>query len=292
MAGDENSPVDDQTAAPDSTAVRVALWRAMHVQVDPPPHVLEDDIGLRLAAPDDHWRERGDMDPDFTKVFRAGVVARARFVEDLVTEQAGQGVGQYVLLGAGLDTFAQRRPEIGTRLRVFEVDQPGPQAWKRRRLIELGYGIPDWVRLVPVDFEAGESWWERLPAAGFDMGQPAVVASAGVSMYLSRDANAATLLQMAQLAPGSTLIMTFMPPLELVDDVGRAGREISERGARASGTPFISFFTPAEMLLLASEAGFADPEHVSAGMLNELYFAGRSDGLRTSNGEELLVATT
>src|SRR3981081_2869471 len=156
------------TAAPDNTAVRVALWRAMHVQVDPPPHVLEDEIGLQLAAPDDGWRHRPDMDPDGPSRCRAAIVARARFIEDLVTEQAGQGVAQYVILGAGLDTFAQRRPEIASRLRVFEIDQPGPQAWKRQRLIELGLGVPEWLRLVPVDFEAGGSWWEELAAAGFD----------------------------------------------------------------------------------------------------------------------------
>jgi methyltransferase (TIGR00027 family) len=125
---------DGPAVAPDSTALRVALWRAMHVRVDPPPHVLEDEIGLRLAAPDDGWRRRPDMDPDATSGFRAAIVARARFIEDLVAEQAGRGVAQYVILGAGLDTFAQRGPEIASRLRVFEVDQPGPQAWKRRHV--------------------------------------------------------------------------------------------------------------------------------------------------------------
>ena len=97
---------DKGTAAADSTAVRVALWRAMHVQVDPPPHVLEDEIGLRLVAPDDGWRRRGDMDPHATRLFRASIVARARFIEDLVVEHSGRGVSQYVILGAGLDTFA------------------------------------------------------------------------------------------------------------------------------------------------------------------------------------------
>src|ERR1700735_969835 len=107
---------DEQTAAPDSSAVRVALWRAMHVQVDAPPHVLEDEIGLQLAAPDDGWRRRGDMDPAGTSRFRAAIVARARFIEDLVADQADQGVAQYVILGAGLDTFAQRRPDLASRL--------------------------------------------------------------------------------------------------------------------------------------------------------------------------------
>jgi methyltransferase (TIGR00027 family) len=283
----------DQTAAPDSTAVRVALWRALHVLVDSPPHVLEDEVGLELADPDDGWRSRPDMDPDGTRLFRASIVARARFVEDLVAEHAGRGVGQYVILGAGLDTFAQRRPEIAARLRVFEVDQPGHQAWKRQRLVELGFGIPEWLRLVPVDFEAGESWRERLAAAGFEDGKPAVVASTGVSMYLTREANVAALRQVASLAPGSTLATTFILPLELTDpDVG-PGLELAAKGARASGTPFISFFTPADMLALAREAGFREVRHVSAASLAERYFADRTDGLRPpDNSEELLVATT
>jgi len=184
---------DQPAAAPDSTAVRTALWRAMHVELDPPPHVLEDEIGLRLAAPDEDWRNRQDMHPQRTRGFRAAIVARARYIEDLVAEQADQGVGQYVILGAGLDTFAQRRPELASRLRVFEVDRPGPKEWKHQRLIELGFGVPAWLRLVPVDFEAGASWWERLVDAGFDAAQPAVVASTGVSMYLTNEAIAATL---------------------------------------------------------------------------------------------------
>ncbi len=210
-----------------------------------------------------------------------------------MVEQAGRGVGQYVILGAGLDTFAQRRPDIASRLRVFEVDQPGPQAWKRQRLIELGFGIPEWLRLVPVDFEAGGSWWQRLAAAGFDASRPAVVASTGVSMYLTRDAIAATLRQVAALAPGSTLAMTFLLPLQLAEPEVRPGLQRAEQGARASGTPFLSFFTPAEMLTLAREAGFREAQHVSAATLAQRYFAGRTDGLRPPlNSEEFLIATT
>lgn len=88
----ENFMDDKPAAMPDSTAMRVALWRAQHVQVDPPPHVLEDELGLRLAAPDNGWRHRPDMDPEATRGFRAGIVARARFIEDMITEQAGHGV--------------------------------------------------------------------------------------------------------------------------------------------------------------------------------------------------------
>jgi methyltransferase (TIGR00027 family) len=283
---------DEQATEPESTAVRVALWRALHAEIDPPPHVLEDEIGLQMVAPGDGWRARPDMDPDGTRGFRASIVARARFIEDLVAEQAGRGVTQYVLLGAGLDTFAQRRPEIASRMRIFEVDQPGPQAWKRQRLTELGYGVPDWLRLVPVNFEQNGSWWQELAVAGFDPGQPAVVASTGVSMYLSKDATAATLRQLAGLAPGSTLAMTFLLPRDLLDDADRAGLQAADQGARASGTPFVSFYAPQEMLAMAREAGFADVRHVSGASLGERYFTGRDDGLRPSTGEDFLVATT
>jgi len=283
---------DERSAVADASAVRVALWRAMHVQVDPPPHVLDDMIGLQLAAPDDDWRLRPDMDPAGTSLFRAGIVARARFIEDLVAEQSGLGIAQYVILGAGLDTFAQRRPEIASRLRVFEIDRSGPQAWKRKRLIELGFGVPEWLRLVPVDFEAGGPWWSQLLIAGFDPDRPAVVASTGVSMYLTKDANAAALREIAGLAPDSTLAMSFLLPTELHDDAVRPGFEAAAKGAQAAGAPFISFYAPEDMLDLARRAGFKGARHVSAAMLNERYFAGRTDGLQTPRGEELLVATT
>jgi methyltransferase (TIGR00027 family) len=279
-------------AAPDDTAVRTALWRALHVEADAKPHVFEDVIGLKLAAPAEGWRDRPDMS-SFTRPFRASIVARARFIEDLVADRIGHGVGQYVILGAGLDTFAQRRLGPASHVRVFEIDRPGPQAWKQQRLVELGFGIPSFLRLVPVDFEAGDTWWERLTAAGFDSAQPAVVASTGVSMYLTRDAITATLRQVAALALGSLLVMSFLLPVELADPGIRPGIERAIAGAAANGTPFISFFTPAEMLALARDAGFKEVRHVSAAMLAQRYFAGRTDGLRPpDNSEELLVAST
>ena len=283
---------DPVTPAPDNTAIRTALWRALHVLADPPPHVFDDTVGLKLAAPEDGWRERPDMSA-FTRPFRASILARARFIEDLVEEQAAHGVGQYVILGAGLDTFAQRRPELSSRMRVFEIDQPGPQAWKRQRLIDLGFGIPLHLKLVPVDFEAGDDWRERLAAAGFDATKPAVVASAGVSMYLTRDAIMETLRRVAALAPGSTFAMTFMLPIEMLGPDIRTGVERAAAGAKASGTPFLSFFTPSQMLALAREAGFRQARHVSAASLAKRYFANRTDGLRPpDNSEELLVAET
>lgn len=277
---------------PDNTALRTALWRALHVAIDPPPHVFKDEVGLQLVAPEEGWQSRPDMSP-FTRPFRASILARARFVEDLVLEQVARGVGQYVILGAGLDTFAQRRPELASSVVVFEIDQPGPQAWKRQRLVDVGLGVPSFLHLVPVDFEAGDAWWERLTASGFDSKRPAVVASTGVSMYLTKDAIVATLRQVAALAPGSTFVMSFMLPIEMTDPEVRPGIERAAAGARAAGTPFISFFTPTDMLALARDAGFTNVQHVSAAALAQRYFANRADGLRPpNNSEELLVATT
>jgi methyltransferase (TIGR00027 family) len=283
--------MNQATATPDSTAIRTALWRALHLEVDASPPVLDDRIGLQLADAGADWRQRPDMNEYASPGVRASIVARARYIEDLVTEQAGHGVDQYVILGAGLDTFAQRRPEIASKITVFEVDQPGPQAWKRQRLVELGFGVPESLRLVPVDFET-TSWWDGLLANGFDAAKPAIVASLGVSMYLTREATATTLSQSAALAPGSTLAMTFFQPLELVAPDEQEMHRATNAAARASGTPFISYYAPDEILAMAREAGFTAARHVSAADYTQRYFADRTDDLRPFTTEELLVATT
>lgn len=273
---------------PDNTAVRTALWRALHVQADAKPHILEDDIGLKLIAPAGNWQQRPDM--KFTKRLRASIVARARFIEDLMIEQSKQGIQQYVILGAGLDSFAQRRPDIVSKLRVYEIDKPDTLIWKQQRLIELGFDVPGYLHFVPVNFETG-SWWEQLLKAGFDAGEPAVVACTGVSLYLTREAIGATLSQIAALAPGSTLAMTFYLPMELLDEEDKPMQEIAEKGARKAGTPFVSFFTPNEILHLAREAGFKEAKTISTKDMEQYYFANRTDNLLPASGEVFLLAT-
>lgn len=274
---------------PDNTAVRTALWRALHVQVDAKPHVLEDEIGLKLAAPQVGWQERPDM--KFTKRLRASIIARARFIEDLITEQSQQGISQYVILGAGLDTFVQRKPEIASTFQVFEIDQPGTLAWKQQRLTELGFGIPEYLHFVPVDFEIS-SWWEQLLKAGFDTNKTAVIACSGVSLYLTKEAIISILNQIAALVPGSKLAMAFYLPMELLDEEDRPMQEIAEKGARAAGTPFVSFFAPDEILVLARDAGFKDAKTVSTKDMEQLYFAKRTDHLLPASGEVFLLAST
>ena len=126
-----------QKVIPDHTAVRVALWRALHVQIDPLPHIFEDEVGLKLISPDESWKNRPDMHPFGTKGYRASIVGRARFIEDLLAEKINEGTQQYVILGAGLDTFAQRRPDLASKLKVFEIDELETQDWKKKRLVEL-----------------------------------------------------------------------------------------------------------------------------------------------------------
>ena len=281
----------EDNAGPESTALRVALWRALHTEIDSAPHVLDDIVGLSIADPEPHWRARGDMDPERTRQFRASIVARARFLEDLVAASLPDGLNKYVILGAGLDTFAQRHPGL-RRLHVFEVDQPGPQEWKRRRLQELGFGVPEWLTLVPVDFETNRiTWWDALVDNGFDPSQPALVASTGVSMYLSREATRTTMRQVAELAPGSTLVMSFMVPVDLLDDAEAGLQTAVEAAARGSGTPFISHYRPDEFEQLALDSGFSAAQCIPPSEIARRYFSGRADGLSPGSAEQLLVAT-
>jgi O-methyltransferase involved in polyketide biosynthesis len=146
------------------------------------------------------------------------------------------------------------------------------------------------VRFVPVDFEADEDWWTALLAAGLRTDQPAIVSSSGVSMYITKEATAATLQRLSQLAPGSSVVMTFMLPFELLDAADRPGLEGAARGAQASGTPWISFFAPDEIVALARAAGFGEARAIATDELANRYLAGRSDGLRASGGEGMLLA--
>ena len=274
---------------PDNTAVRTALWRALHVQVDARPHIVEDEMGLKLVAPPDDWQERPDM--KFTKRLRASIVARARFVEDLIVELSQHGIGQYVILGAGLDTFAQRRTDIASKLQIYEIDQAGMLNWKYERLTGLGFRVPKFLHFVPVDFESS-SWWGQLVNAGFDTGKPAFVACTGVSLYLTEEAISATLQQIAKFVSGSRLAMTFYLPMELLDEEDQPMQELAEKGARDAGTPMVSFFKPDEILSLAHKAGFKEAKTISTKDMERYYFENRTDNLLPASGEVFLLAST
>lgn len=282
-----------QSGEPDNTAIRTALWRALHARVDSPPIIIHDDIGLKLIAPEERWQQRPDMDPDFTRRIRASIVARARFVDDLVTESSTIDFDQYVILGAGLDSFAQRLCPASSG-RCFPVadlrNRPARYAsLETAATDELGFGIPDWPHIVRADFETA-SWWERLLAAGFDVSKRALVTCTGVSLYLTREAIMSTLRQVSAMASGSLLAMSFYLPIELLDEEDRFLQEIAAEGARKAGTPFVTFVSPDELLAWGEEAGLEVSKIMSTQDMVELYFAERTDGFYPASGELFLIA--
>jgi len=286
-------------AGPDLTAVGAAFGRAAHVILDDPPYVFEDTLSIRLADAD-ILRAAQLLTPDGQLAaardepraqWRGTFVGRARFVEDLVFERLGAGVDQYVILGAGLDTFAQRRSDLVSRLRIFEVDEPRTQRWKQERLRELALPVPPSLHFVPVDFESGDSWVSAIATHGFNAARPSVIASTGVTQYISVDAIATTMREAARLAPGTTFVCTFVLPVDLIDADERELRALTEERAATRGYPWISFYSPEQFLSLARAAAFDDVQHVSATALNERYCVARSDGLRAASGEHLITAT-
>lgn len=277
------------TKQPDNTALRTALWRALHVLTDDKPYIIEDKVGYDLIKPEKDWQERPDM--KYTKRLRASIVARARFVEDLAKEQIGKGVTQYIILGAGLDSFAQRNTEIISQVDIYEIDQPNTLTWKEEKLVENGYKIPDNLHFVPVDFETS-SWWTELLNKGFDTTKTTLVSCTGVTLYLTKEAIVDTLKKMTSLASGSTIAIAFYLPLEQLDEDDKPMQEIAIKGAMASGTPFVSFFSVDEIVKLAQEVGLKEIQTVSTKDMTEKYFKDRTDNLVPASGEFFLVAKT
>lgn len=275
---------------PDHTAIRTALWRALHMEIDPPPHIFTDNLAAKLVG-EKNWRDRPDMEPNFSKQMRASITGRARFIEDLVEKMAQKEKIQYVILGAGLDTFAQRREKLLQRVEVFEVDEASTQEWKKKRLKELALPMPKELHFVSVDFEK-ESWWDKLIKSGLDLSKPTAIVSTGVSMYLSKEANLATLKQVSKLAPGSTFAMTFMLSLELLEGPEKSIMEFVMQKAAEASTPFLSLFKPEEILELAKEAGFKKVQYVSGQDIYQRYFSGRPDALNAGTAEAFLVVQT
>ncbi|KUG12445.1 methyltransferase [Elizabethkingia sp. HvH-WGS333] len=272
---------------PDNTAIRTALWRAFHTQADSEPHILEDTVGLQLIAPEEGWQERPDI--KYTQRLRASVVARSRYIEDIITTEIPKGTDQYVILGSGLDTFAQRNPDITSKIQIFEIDQPDTLAWKQKRLSETRFHIPENLHFVPVNFEKS-SWWELLLKAGFNIHNPAVIACTGVTLYLTRSAIKETLQHMVSLAAGSVVVISFYLPVELLEKEDQPMQEMANKGAQQAGTPFISFFSPEEVIAIAKESGLKNTNLVSTEDIKDLYFKNRTDGLSPASGEVFLLA--
>lgn len=278
------------TALPSRTAVLSAVGRALHAD-GPAPHVFVDELAWQLAGTDGEALAR-DLRARLSDAqlvsFSRWTSVRARFVEDLVASAVADGVDQYVILGAGLDSFAFRRHDLLDRLEVFEVDHPATQAWKLKRLTELGLEPPAGLAFVPVDFEQ-DTFLEVLTSRGFDLGRPAVVSWIGVTMYLSLDAIVDTLTMLAGLAAGSAIAITYDLPATAL-----TGLQLEVRNSLAAivsdlGEPFVTTFEPAEAESLLRRLGFDHISHYSPTDAAERYFAGERD-VRVGGSQRLVVA--
>ena len=273
---------------PSRTAQGAAMHRAAHQLLDRPP-VFDDPLALTIIGEEAATELREGRDPRVTQSqgLRAFIATRSRFTEDCLAEAMTRGVRQYVLLGAGLDTFAYRATRAG--LRVFEVDHPATQGWKRARLSEVHIATPDWVTYAPVDFEH-ETIREGLARVGFDFAAPAVFAWLGVVPYLTREAVTGTLAFVASLARGSEIVFDYAQPPGKESPEQRALFEAMAERVAASGEPFRSFFEPEELLREVEALGFSRVEDLSASVLNARYFQGRADGLALRGRGHLLHA--
>jgi methyltransferase (TIGR00027 family) len=272
-----------QDARPSRTAQRVALRRAAHQVLDE-PRAFDDPLAIAIAGPP----SAAEPESSFSRALRAFIAARSRYAEDqLAAAVLQRGVRQYVVLGAGLDTFAYRNPLRSSGLHVFEVDHPATQAWKRARLSEAGIAIPDEMTFVAFDFET-QSVDVRLQEAGFLRTASAFFSWLGVTPYLSRSAFDATIQFIAGLPPGSGLAFDYAVERSLLSPTQqRALDALAERVARA-GEPFQLFFDPAALVSDLAQLGFAQIEDLAGEQINARYFAGRSDGLAVSGGGHLL----
>jgi methyltransferase (TIGR00027 family) len=266
-----------ETGRASKTALRVAIRRAAHQLADRPP-VLDDPIALPLLG----TGFARDLDRAMEKVagdFRAFMAARSRYVEDHLARAVAEGTTQYVVLGAGLDTFAYRNPFPS--LRVFEVDFPATQHWKRDLLHEARIGIPESLTYVPLDFEH-KALAAGLAEAGFDPRRPSFFGWLGVVPYLTIDAFRATLKDVAGLPPGTGISFDFAFPPQTLSPPRRKVFDTLAQRVAAAGEPFQLFFTAEELESELHAIGFSRIEQVDSERLNELYFRNRADGLRIS----------
>jgi len=245
--------------------------------MDHPP-VLNDPIAVRLVG-QGFARDMERAQHKVARDFRAFMAARSRFVEDLLAAAVARGVTQYVVLGAGLDTFAWRNPFPA--LQVFEVDFPATQEWKRGMLDEAGLAHPAGLTFVPLDFEH-KALAAGLADAGFDAGRPALFSWLGVVPYLTREAFRATLGDIVRMPHGSSVSFDYGLSAEALGPLRRlALQALSERVASA-GEPFKLLFTVEELERELRQAGFERIEQWDSAQLNALYFTGRTDGLKLS----------
>jgi methyltransferase (TIGR00027 family) len=282
-------PAANEERGPSLTALSAANYRAVHQLFDQ-PLVFDDPLALRIIGPQAEAALRAD--PQRAKqaaALRALLVVRSRYAEDELARAVERGVRQYVVLGAGFDTFAYRNPYPTARLRVFEVDHPATQAGKRRRLGEVAIAVPESLTFAPVDFEK-ETLADGLRRAGFKTDEPAFFSLLGVVVYLTRDAALETLQFVASMPAGSEIVFDYSVPSSALGDRERAGRELLAQRVAAVGEPWRTFFDPTDLAHELTRLGFSRVQDLTPAEANRRYLDGRADGMRVSNGTHLMLA--
>jgi methyltransferase (TIGR00027 family) len=276
---------------PSKTAFRVALRRAAHQTLDDPT-VFTDPLALAIVGPEGETALRVEdrkLRSPVARSFRAFMAVRSRYAEDGLAAAVEAGIRQYVVLGAGLDTFAYRNPFAD--LRVFEVDHPATQAWKRRRLEAGSIPIPASMTFAPVDFER-QTLADGLAGARFDAGRPAFFSWLGVVPYLTRNAAMETFRFVGSLPAGSGIAFDYALPPEALNLVQRlALKALSDRVA-AAGEPFRTFFEPSALMSELRPMGFGSFDDLGTEEINARYFRGRSDSLKARGGIGRLMMAT
>jgi methyltransferase (TIGR00027 family) len=277
---------------PSATAYRVAMRRAAHQILDE-PKVLDDPVALRIVGPRAEASIRTDpsrLQSRVGRVLRAFLVARSRRAEDALGVAVSAGVRQYVVLGAGLDTFAYRNPYAAQGLRVFEVDHPATQGWKRELLGKVRIEEPASLTFVPVDFET-QTLPERLSACGFRADAPAYFSWLGVVMYLSRETVMSTLAFIAGHPAGSGITFDYLVPPSSLPFLRRIGFWIMSRRVAAAGEPWRTWFDPVRLADDLRGLGFTRLEDLDGPALDARYFGGRAPGLRGPSAGRVMTAT-
>jgi methyltransferase (TIGR00027 family) len=265
---------------PSVTAGRVAAFRAAHQLFDE-PKVFDDPLALSILGSE---ARRGlELVRPFARSpaisgLRAWIAVRSRIAEEELERARERGAAQYVVLGAGLDTYAYRRPKDAPPLEVFEVDHPATQSWKLRRLREASIPVPPATHFVPTDFE-GDGLARGLESAGYRPSAPAFFSWLGVTMYLTRPAITSTIDFLGSTAPGGGVVLDYFDrdaprPLE------RVARGILASRVAVAGEPFRSYFPVGELAGALRDRGFREIREVGPDEVNDRYFAGRADGLR------------
>ncbi len=267
------------------TAVLVATIRAVHLRWHDPPHIFEDTYALQMLTPFWHAVAKfrplkwlvGDVLLGVYRPVYPAVVLRSRYTEDQLVEAVESGTEQYVILGAGHDTFALRRKDLADKVRVFEVDTPNTQDVKRQSILKANGSIPANLTLVPVNFEV-DRLDEELEKAGFDSQQPAFYSWLGVTYYLTPEAIRDTLDRIAQLsAPGSRIVFDFKIAKHMMTREWRTLCEKMEGFVARRGEPMLTDFTPQSLSDMMARHGYTEVEMMPPEEQQKRYLADRTD---------------